>query len=156
METNNKLIEILNDLIKINNDRVAGYEKAGDETKAIDIDLQGIFYKMAEESKRHSTELQQEVKRLGGEPTNGTTTLGKIYRIWMDVKTTFSGKDRHAVLEDCEFGEDAAQKAYTAALGSPDTKRNALTFQLLKAQQNELKIGHNLIKKYRDLNKAAV
>jgi uncharacterized protein (TIGR02284 family) len=153
MATNNNLIEILNDLIKINNDRVAGYEKAANETKAVDIDLYGIFYKMAEESKRHSTELQKEVKRLGGNPASGTTNAGKIYRIWIDIKTTFSGKDKHAILEACEFGEDAAQKAYSEALDS-DIKKNPLTFQLIKAQQNELKIGHNLIRKYRDLNKA--
>lgn len=155
MQTNYKVIEMLNDLIKINNDRIAGYEKAGNETKAIDIDLQGIFYKMSEESKRHALELQHEVKKLGGDPVNGTTNMGKIYRIWMDIKATFSGKDRHAVLEACEFGEDAAQKAYSEAL-SGDVKMSQDTFQLIKTQQNELKIGHSLIKRYRDLNKAAV
>jgi hypothetical protein len=33
----------------------------------------------------------------------------------MDVKVSFSGNDRQAILESCEFGEDAAQKAYKDA-----------------------------------------
>jgi uncharacterized protein (TIGR02284 family) len=155
METNNnKLIETLNDLLKINNDRIAGYEKAADEAKRMDIDLQGVFAKMADESRRHAAELKQEIRKLGGEPANGTTNSGKIYRLWMDIKATFSGKDRHAILEACEFGEDAAQKAYTEAIDSGFEKEDVL--KLIKAQQAELKIGHNLIKRYRDMNRITV
>ena len=44
MATNNdNLIEVLNDLIRINNDRIAGYEKAADEARDIDVDLRTIF-----------------------------------------------------------------------------------------------------------------
>ena len=43
---------------------------------------------------------------------------GKIYRTWMDVKAAFARKERLSVLEACEFGEDAAQRAYEAALAS--------------------------------------
>ena len=43
METNEKLIEVLNGLIEINHDRVNGYEKAIEETKDLDVDLRAIF-----------------------------------------------------------------------------------------------------------------
>ncbi len=56
--TNDKLVEVLNDLIEINNDRVVGYEKAADETKSLDVDLQAIFTKMAAESKKYAAELR--------------------------------------------------------------------------------------------------
>ena len=36
MEKNEKMIGVLNDLIRINNDRVDGYEKAAKETKSIE------------------------------------------------------------------------------------------------------------------------
>ena len=130
METNEKLSEVLNDLIQINNDRITGYEKAADETKDIDVDLQGIFHKMADESRKYKTELVAEVGRLGGEPAEGTTGMGKIYRVWMDVKATFTGHDRQSALESCEFGEDAAQKAYRDALAS-DAEISADTRQLI-------------------------
>ena len=45
METNSEIIETLNDLILINNDRVAGYEKAYDETKEVASDLRALFKK---------------------------------------------------------------------------------------------------------------
>ncbi len=154
MSTNSELTGVLNDLIEINNDRIAGYEKAADETKGLDVDLKAIFYKMADESRKYKSELTLEVNRLGGDPvTDATTNSGKIYRVWMDLKATFSGHDRQAVLESCEFGEDAAQKAYKAALSS-DAEMDADTRQLITSQQSSLKTSHDLIKKYRDMHKA--
>ena len=150
---NDKLVEVLNDLIEINNDRVNGYEKAAEETKDKDVDLQGIFNKMADDSRKYGAELSREVGRLGGTPETGTTGSGKLYRVWMDVKAIFTGKDRQAILENCEFGEDAAQKAYRAALAS-DAEMSAETRQLITDQQASLKTAHDLIKKYRDAHKA--
>src|ERR1041384_334322 len=103
MEKNNELVEVLNDLIEINNDRIKGYEKASKELSSADVDLKAIFSRMADESRTYTTELAAEVGRQGGDPSTGTTASGKIYRAWMDVKATFSGKDRHAVLESCEY-----------------------------------------------------
>jgi uncharacterized protein (TIGR02284 family) len=154
MTTNNeKLISVLNDLVLINNDRVQGYMKAKDGTKDIDVDLQAIFSKMADESRKYLGELKEEIGRLGGKSEDGTTNSGKIYRVWMDVKATFSGHDRQSVLEACEFGEDAAQKAYREALAS-DAEMNAETRQLITSQQESLRTSHDLIKKYRDMHKA--
>lgn len=153
MATNEKLVEVLNDLIKINNDRIAGYEKAGQESEKVDVDLKAVFSKMSDESRKYKSELTQEVIRLGGTPATDSTVPGKIYRVWMDVKVTFSGNDRQAILNSCEFGEDAAQKAYRDALAS-DAEIDADTRQLITSQQASLKASHDLIKKYRDANKA--
>jgi len=137
----------------INNDRVVGYEKAANETKSLDVDLQTIFRQMADDSRKYAAQLTSEVDNLGGDPSRGTTNSGKIYRVWMDVKATFTGHDRQAVLENCEFGEDAAQKAYRTALAS-DAEMSADVRQLITDQQSSLKKSHDLIKKYRDAHKA--
>lgn len=150
--TNEKLVEVLNDLIEINNDRVNGYEKAADDTRDLDVDLQAIFHSMANDSRKYAAELTSEVYKYGGEPATGSTNSGKIYRVWMEVKATFSGHDRQSVLEACEFGEDAAQKAYKEALAS-DAEIDASTRQLITDQQASLKTAHDLIKKYRDAHK---
>lgn len=152
MATNENLTEVLNDLIEINNDRIRGYEKASEESENVDIDLKAIFNKMADESRKYKAELSQEVSRLGGTPATDSTNRGKIYRVWMDVKATFTGNDRQAILESCEFGEDAAQKAYRDALAS-DAEIDAETRQLITSQQSSLKTSHDLIKQYRDANK---
>lgn len=153
METNEKLIEVLNDLIEINNDRVTGYEKASEETKNLDVDLQAIFHSMANDSRKYAAELTEQVRNLGGEASTDTTNKGKIYRVWMDVKATFSGHDRQSVLESCEFGEDAAQRAYKEALAS-DAELDVPTRQLITGQQESLKTAHDLIKNFRDAHQA--
>ena len=67
----------------------------------------------------------------------------------MDVKATFSGKDRKAILASCEYGEDAAQKAYEAALSS-DAELPTEVRQLVMDQKQRLKKSHDQIKALRD------
>ena len=88
------------------------------ELKDKDADLQSLFRQMSAESRSYVTDLSKYVAASGDEPTDKTMMSGKIYRAWMDVKATFRGKDRKAILASCEFGEDAAQKAYDSALSS--------------------------------------
>ena len=151
MAVNDNTVEVLNDLIEINNDRIAGYTRALREAEDNDADLKEIFSRMADESRQYLTELTQEVVKLGGEPDKGTTASGKIYRAWMDVKATFTGNDRKAILASCEFGEDAAQKAYEAALSS-DAELSPELRQLITNQKSSLKTSHDVIKKYRDMH----
>src|ERR1700744_2454497 len=116
MQNTKETIEVLNDLIQINNDRITGYEKAIKETKPEDDDLKVLYASMIAESHRNKISLATEVQAMGAEAEQEPTTSGKIYRAWMDVKAVFTGHDRHAVLANCEAGEDAAQRAYRTAL----------------------------------------
>jgi uncharacterized protein (TIGR02284 family) len=149
MEKNEKMIGILNDLIRINNDRVDGYEKAAKEAKSVDADLQALFHRFAQESKQFASELKLLVKEYGGDPAEDTTTSGKIYRVWMDLKATITGKDRKAILASCEFGEDAAQKAYDKALESDDLIPEVR--ELIVRQKSLLRQSHDMVKKFRDI-----
>jgi len=150
MATNNEeLAEVLNDLVQINNDRIAGYERAIKETKDLDVDLKGLFEGMVRESEGYKSKLAEKIGALGEEATTSTTISGSIYRAWMDVKATFTGSSREAILENCEFGEDAWRRAYEAALAS-DAEMSAEVRQLITEQYNSEKESHDLIKKYRD------
>lgn len=148
MQNNKETIEVLNDLIQINNDRIVGYEKAIKETKDEDEDLKVLYASMIAESHRNKIALATEVQALGSDVENGTTTSGKIYRAWMDVKAVFTGHDRHAVLENCEAGEDAAQRAYRSALNHDGLP--AYIKDLLTQQQQTLRESHDEIKSLRD------
>ena len=154
MENTKDTIDTLNDLILINNDRIAGYEKALEELKSRDdlssedIDLQVLFEAMIDESREFRNVLGREVQVLGGEMAEGTMTSGKIYRAWMDLKAVFTGKDRHTILDNCEAGEDAAQKAYKSALaeeGIPHFLR-----EIISNQKELLRESHDEIKTLRD------
>lgn len=151
MERNEQLNEVLNDLIRINHDRIEGYEKAIAETKDKDVDLQAIFHRMADESRQYASELKSELSRTGGDVASDTTFSGKIYRVWMDIKAAFTGKGRQSVLESCEFGEDAAQKAYDEALRSEAPMPSEVR-QLIVNQKASLKASHDTIKQYRDMH----
>jgi uncharacterized protein (TIGR02284 family) len=149
--TTKETIGILNDLVAINNDRIAGYEKALQETKETDNDLKGLFTSMIDESRKLRLNLADEVQTLGGEYDRGTTASGKLYRAWMDVRAVFTGHDRHTVLANCERGEDAAQNAYKEALNENNVPAYIRT--LLEEQKQTLRASHDQIKALRDAAK---
>ncbi len=150
---NEKVTGLLNDLIRINHDRVVGYEKAIDELKDEDADLKTLFQRYIIESRQYAQELTTEVTRLGGDPADGTTNSGKVYRVWMDLKAAITGKDRKTILNNCEFGEDAAQKAYDTALNT-DTDLEPSLRDLIVRQKATLKAGHDEVKRLRDLQES--
>ncbi|MDE1192966.1 MAG: PA2169 family four-helix-bundle protein [Arachidicoccus sp.] len=116
MEKNTSTVskQTLNDLIKINNDRIVGYQKAIDELKdSHDADLKTLFADVIHQSENFKKELQS----FADDTVDDETTMsGKLYRGWMDIKAVFTGHDRKAILSNCEGGEDAAKKAYQDAL----------------------------------------
>lgn len=151
METTTETIEILNDLIKINNDRIEGYTRAIEELKESDEDLKILFSNMIDDSRQARLALGTEVQALGGEMENSTTSSGKVYRAWMDVKAVFTGKDRHTVLSNCEFGEDVALKAYATALS--DENLPAYLREMVLKQRQIIKASHDEVKAFRDAEK---
>jgi uncharacterized protein (TIGR02284 family) len=151
MEKQEELVSVLNDLIRINNDRVEGYVRAAKESKDSDVDLVAIFNEMADQSRKYASQLVQEVGRLGGDAATNTTVSGKVYRVFMDLKAAITGKDRESILGSCEYGEDVAQRAYEAALES-DAYMSTEIRQLISSQKTDLRASHDLIKKYRDLH----
>ncbi|WP_183565036.1 ferritin-like domain-containing protein [Mucilaginibacter sp. SP1R1] len=142
-------ISALNDLIKINNDRIAGYQKANESTDETGLNL--LFNEYIDQSKNNVSEIREYIRVLGGDPTDGTTLSGKFYHAWMDVKATFINKDRHGILADCEHGEDIAKKAYRTALDDKELiwEDEQVVF-ILKSHLQSLKIAHDTIKSLRD------
>lgn len=147
--TSKQTAEVLEDLIRINNDRIEGYEKAAKELKPEDSDLRMIFLRAIDQSRKIKMVLGNELQILGAAIPSDTTGNGSIYRAWMEIKATFTGHTRHAILESCEYGEDAAQKAYESALGSEHLPEYLSTTVL--EQKNELKVVHDEIRDLRDL-----
>jgi uncharacterized protein (TIGR02284 family) len=146
---NETTIEVLNDLIKINNDRIAGYERAAENIEQSEVLLKTLFFQLAEESGEFKRELTERVESMGGTAATDTTAPGKVYRVWMDIKSTFTGHDKKSILESCEFGEDAAQRAYKMALEDRDELPYSIV-QLIEDQKTLLRMSHDLIRNQRD------
>jgi uncharacterized protein (TIGR02284 family) len=144
---NNKIADALNKLVEINNDRVVGYEKAVDETE--DTMLKSLFTRFAAQSRSYRSELEGLVRSHGEDPVEGTTTSGKFYRAWMDIKAALTGKDRKAIIASCEYGEDVAKETYEEFL--KDVEQVPATVRsVVERQFAEIKEAHNQIKNLRD------
>ena len=146
--TSREAAGVLDDLIKINNDRIEGYEKALKDLKPEDNDLQLVFLKAIDQSRKVRMVLGKEIQTLGEDMPTGTSGSGAIHRAWLELKATFSGHGRHAILASCEYGEDAAQKAYESALGSEHLPEYLSAIVLEEKQ--DLKLIHDEIKALRD------
>jgi uncharacterized protein (TIGR02284 family) len=149
MEISEKALDVINDLIEINNDRVAGFEKAGKDLEGQDSGLTAVFNKLAGESRQYANELTGIARQYGGEVAEGTSTSGTLHRAWIDIKTTFTGSDREAILNECERGEDAIKAAYGDAL-DPENELNFELTEVLQRQLQGISEGHDRIKSLRD------
>ena len=152
MEINEAINDALNDLVMTHNDRIAGYEKAIEEAKDLDIDLKALFKGMIEQSTAYKQELSAIIEGNGGIVDDDTTASGKIYRAWMDIKSVTTDNDRLTILNSCEFGEDATQRAYDSVIASGKLYDEQIK-RLVEEEQIALKKSHELIKSQRDAYK---
>lgn len=148
---NEKTVDTLNTLVKINNDRIEGYQTASEGTK--DQDLKSMFGKFAQGSVKFRRELAGEITNLGGTPTDGTKNSGKLFRAWMDVKAAVTGNDREAILNSCEFGEDNALETYEDVLQNETEHLNPGHIKMINTQMSGLREDHDKVKSMRDAHK---
>jgi uncharacterized protein (TIGR02284 family) len=145
-----KVISTCDDLIETCRDGQNGFKEAAENVKS--PELKTFFNEVAAERAQFVNELQLEIRRLGGEPAKSGSAAGALHRAWMEIKGTLTGKDDHAILAECERGEDSAVEAYRDALklGLP-TAIN----QTVERQFQSVKQVHDRVKTMRDAKAAA-
>lgn len=145
MIKNAEIIDDLNDLVKINNDRIQGYEKAIEDNE--DTQLDDLFRHYVIQSQKFRSQLAEHIVRIDGlAVTDATSTdvSSKIHRAWIDIKSAITGKDRDTVLSSVEFGESAAVEAYQDAIEKDHIP--AYIKEELSGQLSELKAAHDKVK----------
>jgi uncharacterized protein (TIGR02284 family) len=145
---NEEAVDVLNNLIEINNDRIEGYETASKETK--EDSLSSMFSRFIETSLKCREELTEEVERLGGTPVEGTKISGKFFRAWMDVKAALTGNDHKAILDSCEYGEETALETYDKALRDDSEHLSIEQRDMIDAQREMIKADYDEIKELKD------
>lgn len=140
----------INDLIEINNDRVAGFEKVIEDIKDENVDLKALFAEYAQQSRKNVQQLSAIAGTAPQEETDNSVA-GTLHRVWIDVKSLFGGSDRASILSEAERGEDAIKDAYQDALSS-DLPVNAI--EIVRSQAQEIKAAHDKIKALRNVAKA--
>ena len=109
-------ISTLNTLIATTIDSITGYENS-----AKDIDNQRfaeIFRQRADERQQVVQQLREEVGRLGGNPEDDGSFLGKTHQRFEDLKAAITGQDEQAIINEVERGVDYLKGKFETALNS--------------------------------------
>jgi uncharacterized protein (TIGR02284 family) len=140
-----QVIETLNDLLENARDGELGFREAAEHTKT--PSLSALFGRRADTCRQAATELQAQIRSLGGQPEEGGTGGGAAHRVWVHVRGLFGGASDEAMLSECERGEDAALARYRKALKQnlPLQIHAIVQRQFEGAQRN-----HDMIKALRD------
>lgn len=150
MATTESKTSVINELIEINNDRVAGFEKVIADIRDENIDLKALFQTYAEQSRKNGQELAAIVGSVK-ELETGNSVSGTLHRAWIDVKALFGGSDRASILAEAERGEDAIKKAYKDALSSGELTSDEA--EVVSTQAQKIYAAHDQIKALRDAAK---
>ncbi|CAB3772765.1 PA2169 family four-helix-bundle protein [Paraburkholderia humisilvae] len=148
MSTN--VIAVINELIETSKDGERGFLKAAQD--AHDAQLKEWLSARADTCTRAARELQDIVMQLGGKPENGGSVSGALHRGWVDLKSAVGSRSDHAILADCEKGEDVAKKRYQEALAK-DLPADVRT--LIERQFHGVMLNHDQIRDLRDRHAAA-
>ena len=132
-------ITTLNELIETTLDSVSGYE---DSAKNIDNErLRETFRQRADERQQVVVQLREEVRRLGGDPEESGTFLGKAHQRFEDLKAAITGRDEKAIVNEVERGEDYIKAKFEAALEKGDLSGESRT--VVERAYQSVRAGHD-------------
>jgi uncharacterized protein (TIGR02284 family) len=134
-------ISTLNTLITTTIDSVTGYE---DSATNIDNDrFRQIFRERASERQQVVEDLRAEVRRLGGDPDNSGSFLGKAHQRFEDLKAAVTGRDEKAIINEVERGEDYLKDKFETALN--DGSLSGESRQVVEQAYQSVRSGHDQI-----------
>lgn len=140
MPSNEEVVASLNNLIETCRDGQEGFRTAAGGVKR--ADLREIFHDYSRERASFVGELQDEVRRLGGEPEQTGSLVASLHRGWMGLRAVLEGGDDAAVVSECERGEDVALSNYRAAMG---TDMPASVRSIVERQFAAIKKAHDRV-----------
>jgi uncharacterized protein (TIGR02284 family) len=135
----NDEITTLNTLTATLVDSVHGYRDAADHTQSSTFQQQ--FREWADERSRVVEELRAEVRRLGGEPRDEGSLMGKTHQRWLDLKAAITGRDDKAVIDEVERGEDYLKDKFEAAIAGETL--SAESRAVVERAYQSVRRGHN-------------
>lgn len=138
-------ISTLNNLIETCKDGQIGFQTAAEGVQ--NSNLKSVFYEFGQQRARFVGELQTLVRELGGDPENTGSVTATLHRGWINIKSTVTGQDDAAILNEAERGEDVAKNAYekATAMSLP-----ANVSSVLQKQYAEVKTAHDKVRDLRD------
>jgi uncharacterized protein (TIGR02284 family) len=152
MSQQKEIISTINDLIETLKDGQEGFKQAAEAVK--DPQLKSLFSEYSLQRAKFSGELQSEAIGLGeSNPEDSSSTAGAMHRAWINLKSAITSGDDHAVLAECERGEDSAVAEYKKAI--EDEALSAPVRETISRQFTDVKNAHDRIKALRDATKSS-
>jgi uncharacterized protein (TIGR02284 family) len=147
MAQQKETISTINDLIETLKDGQEGFRQAAEAVE--DPELKSLFHEYSLQRSRFAGELQSEALRLGEtRPEDSSSAAGAMHRTWINLKSAIAKRDNHAILAECERGEDSAVKEYKEAMEDADL--TAPVREIISRQYTEVKTAHDRVKQLRD------
>ena len=141
---------VLNNLIETLKDGQEGFKQAAESVR--NPALKSLFSEYSQQRSRFATSLQAEARKLGEEkPGTSSSATGALHRGWINLKSAITGGDEHAILAECERGEDSAVEEYKKAL---DDGLSPSAQELVSRQFAEIKAAHDRIRSLRNAIKS--
>jgi uncharacterized protein (TIGR02284 family) len=146
MKEKSEITSVLDDLIETLKDGQEGYKQAAEHVS--DPKLKSLFRDYSDQRSRFVTALQTESRKFGEDkPEDDSSATGALHRGWIDLKSALTGGDEHAILAECERGEDSAVEQFQKAV--EDDLPPALR-DVVSRQYGEIKAAHDRIRDLRD------
>jgi uncharacterized protein (TIGR02284 family) len=149
MKEQKEITSTINTLIETLKDGQEGFKQAAEGVK--DPQLKSLFNEYSQQRSRFATELQSQARSLGEpEPETSSSAAGALHRSWINLKSAVTRGDDHAILAECERGEDSAVEEYKKAI---DDNLSAQLREIVSRQYAEIKKAHDRIRNLRDAAK---
>src|SRR4051794_35507121 len=114
MADHDQEISTLNTLIATLIDSITGYEDAAANSEAGRFPR--LFRERASERQQVVEDLRAEVRRLGGNPEDDGSFMGKTHQRFLDLKAAVTGRDEQSIINEVERGEDYLKEKFETAL----------------------------------------
>jgi uncharacterized protein (TIGR02284 family) len=150
MSQQKEIISTINDLIETLKDGQEGFRQAAEAVK--DSQLKSLFGEFSLQRARFAGELQNEAISLGDHnPEESGSTSGAMHRTWINLKAAITSGDDHAILAECERGEDSAVNEFKKAMEEKELA--APVRETISRQYADVKRAHDRIRELRDATK---
>jgi len=144
--TTTSIASTLNALIETCKDGQNGFHHASENVKA--ADFKALFAELSMQRQQYASELQALVVTLGEDSEKSGSIAGALHRGWIDLKSALTSGDDHAILAECERGEDSAVAEYREALDRSDLP--AAVQAVVRRQADGVQASHDRVRALRD------
>ncbi|HEY0164630.1 MAG TPA: PA2169 family four-helix-bundle protein [Sphingomicrobium sp.] len=141
-DTNRDDITTLNTLTTTLIDSVNGFEDAAANIEGSSR-LQQLFRERASERRQVAEEMRGEIARLGGNPEDDGSFLGKTHQRFLDLKAAVTGRDEQAIINEVERGEDYLKEKFETALESGNLSGESRT--IVERAYQSVRSGHDQV-----------